>query len=102
MGELMRESTDPSSNSISSLQAIKEVNEKKTNDTAHLMNGFSHNIGELLLRIYYSKFRDWYSHMVIPQALRTDSSKQWLMNFSFVNQNTTKEITNVRGSDNAN
>jgi len=87
-GELMRGTNDPSSNSILSRWVLKEDG-KKTNDAAHPMSMFPHNVGGLLLRTYYSQFRDWYSHMVIPEALRSDSSKQWLMNFSFVNHNTT-------------
>jgi len=66
------------------------------------MNGFPHNVGGLLPIIYYSQFRDWYSHMVILEALLTDSSKQWLTSFSFVNENTIKEKLNVRGGDHVN
>ena len=40
--------------------------------------------------------------MAILEDLWTDSSKQWLMSFSFVNQNTIKEKSNVRRGDNVN
>jgi len=66
------------------------------------MNGFPHNVGGLLPKTYYLQLRDWYSHMAIPEDLWTESSKQWLMSFIFVNQNMIKEKLNVRGGDNVN
>jgi len=73
-GELMRDAVYPSSNSISSRWVLNEDG-KKGNDDAHPMKMSPHNVGGLLPRTYYSQFRDWYSHMVIPEALRSDSSK---------------------------
>jgi len=67
-GELMRDATDPRSNSLSSRQVLKEDG-KRVNDAAHPMNMFPHNIGGLLPMTYYSQFRDWYSHTVVPEAL---------------------------------
>ena len=73
-GELMRDATDPSSKSLSSRRVLKEDG-KKANNAAHVMNIFPLNVGGLLPRTYYSQFRDWYRHMVIPESLWYDSSK---------------------------
>jgi len=94
-GELMREVTDPSSNFLSSHQLPKEDFSKKITNVAHAMNALPHNVNNLLPRIYYSRFREWYSHIVIPEALRSYLSKQWFLNFKFVTlcQNMSKENT---------
>jgi len=51
-GELIRDATDPSSNSLTSRQVLKEDSGKKTNITAHPVNRFPHNVGGLLPRTY--------------------------------------------------
>jgi len=83
-GELMREVTDPSSNFLSSRQLPKEDFSKNITNVAHAMNALPHNINNLLPRTYYSRFREWYSHMVIPEAIRSYLSKQWFLSFKFV------------------
>jgi len=77
-GDLMRDAMDPSSKSLSSRRVLKEDG-KKVNDAAYPVNMFTHNIGGLSPRTYYSQFRNWYSHMVISEALRSESSKHWLI-----------------------
>jgi len=98
----MTAATDPSSNSLLSSRRVLKEDGKKVNDAAQPMSIFPHNVGGLLPRTYYSQFKDWYSHMVIPEALWSDSSKQWLMNFSFVNHITTTKEKSSESSGNNN
>jgi len=65
-GELTRDTKNPSSNYLLSRQILKEDSDKKLINAAHPMNGFPHNVNSLLPRIYYSQFKNWYIHMVIP------------------------------------
>jgi len=61
-------------NSLLSRRVLKDDG-KKVNDAAHPISIFPHNVGGLLASTYYSQWGDWYSHMVIPEALWSDSSK---------------------------
>ena len=56
--ELMRDSTDPSFNSLLSRRVLKEHSGKNLINVAHPMNGFSHNANNLLPRTYYLQFKD--------------------------------------------
>ena len=83
-GELMRDAASLSYNFLLSRLVPKEDSGKKVSSIPHTMNTFPHNIRNLLPRKYYSQFREWYSHMVIPEPLRSDSSRQWLLKFRFM------------------
>jgi len=103
-GEPMRDATGLSSNSLLSRRFPKEYSGKKVPIIPHLMNILPHNVNNLLPRTYYSQFGEWYSHIVILEPLRSDSSKQWLLKFKLLtlHQNMSRRNTREGRGDNAN